>query len=311
MTPDRSGEAPPLTNDEAPPDNSSQTPRADKQADTDIVAQTRRIPEPPADVDNLTAALAYADAGWYLVPVRRSTKNPGSVVGDDWQHQSSRDHDQIAAWFAGTDHGIALHAARSGAVVIDMDHRELCPGWLMDALKDSWAPFQSSRTNADGRGHHIFLQPPGRTLGNGLGEFSDCGFEVRGNNGVIIIFPSVHENANAGGRYAWELTGKVPILPNVIADKLPDATEATESATDAEVAAFLETHTAADRPELLRTWCEILAQHFETGSRHNGLVSVLTGAMKEARAGYFSGASACSGNGDHLAAPPAVTGFAL
>jgi hypothetical protein len=284
MTP-HNGKAPEQGNSEAIPKASTE------QADSPIISSgyALRIPNVPADVDTITAAKAYADAGWYVVPVDPADpKNPGSVLGKGWQHRSSRDYETLVGWFAGANYGIALHAGRSGAVVIDMDHPELAPGWLLDALKDSGAPYQSSRIDADGRGHYICAQPPGRCLGNGVGEFKGNGFQIRGNNGVIIVAPSVHEKANEGGRYAWELTGVVPVLPDVIADKLPDATEATEAATDVEVTAFLEKHTEATRPALLKTWYSILAEHFETGSRHEGLVPALTGAMKEARAGFFS-----------------------
>ncbi len=252
-----------------------------------VTVATLTIPQLDPDVDNLTAALAYAECGWYLLPVRRGTKHPGSVVGNNWQSRSSRDPDQIAAWFAGTSHGIALHAGRSGAVIVDMDHPEKTPPDVLKALRESWAPFQSSRANADGRGHYLFAQPPGRMLGNSVGPFRGCGFEVRGNNGVIIAAPSSHEEADEGGRYAWEVTGPVPVLPARIADDLPDATEATESATDAQVAAFLQTHTNAAQPAILHGWRKALQNHFETGSRHDGTVSVTVGAMKEARAGYF------------------------
>src|SRR5947209_13247201 len=67
------------------------------------------IPELPDDVDILTAALAYIACGWYVVPVRCGTKDPGSVVGKGWQRKSSRDPKVITAWFSGADHGIALH----------------------------------------------------------------------------------------------------------------------------------------------------------------------------------------------------------
>jgi hypothetical protein len=55
------------------------------------------IPAIEADADNLTAALAYAAAGLYVLPVLCGTKDAGSVVGKRWQHQSSRDPDQIVA----------------------------------------------------------------------------------------------------------------------------------------------------------------------------------------------------------------------
>lgn len=88
-------------------------------------------------MDTLTAAFAYAGAGWYILPVRRGTKRPLPELGDDWQHKSSRDPQVITAWLAGTGHGIALHAGRSGAVILDVDNLDAlpdCPA-LVDALE--------------------------------------------------------------------------------------------------------------------------------------------------------------------------------
>jgi hypothetical protein len=92
------------------------------------------IPDIAPDAGNLTAALAYAGAGWYVLPVRRGTKKPGNVVGNRWQDKSSHEPEQIAAWFAGTDHGIALHCGRSGAVVFDVDRPDQMPELLAGEL---------------------------------------------------------------------------------------------------------------------------------------------------------------------------------
>jgi hypothetical protein len=39
------------------------------------------IPDISPDADTVAAAITLADAGAYILPVRRGTKNPGSVVG--------------------------------------------------------------------------------------------------------------------------------------------------------------------------------------------------------------------------------------
>lgn len=65
-----------------------------------------------------------------MLPVKRGKrckKNPGSVVGKGWQRQSSRDPKVITAWFAGTEHLIALHCGRSGVVVFDVDNPDKLP----------------------------------------------------------------------------------------------------------------------------------------------------------------------------------------
>jgi hypothetical protein len=246
------------------------------------------IPKLADDITAVEAALAYAKAGWYVGPVKQGTKDPGSVLGKGWQHKTTRDQKEIHALWAGNNHGVFLHAGRSGAVLLDMDYPEKAPSDILTALKNSWAPFQRSRIDADGRGHYIFRTPAGRCIGNSAGQLHGCGFEIRGNNGVIIAAPSVHAEAASGGRYQWEITGAVPVLPAIIADKLPDATEATEAATDEQIKTFLATHVTATHPALIKGWRKALTNHFETGSRHDGAVSVTTGAMKEARAGFLA-----------------------
>jgi hypothetical protein len=133
-------------------------------------------------LDVLSAALAYARAGWYILPVGRGTKRPLPELGDDWQHKFSRDPQVIAAWLAGTGHGIALDAGRSGAVILDIDNIGGVAAFpaLVAALEAhirAGYPVQQSRP---GRGHYVFTQPPGRSLGNGKGQLAGNWGEVRG-----------------------------------------------------------------------------------------------------------------------------------
>lgn len=162
---------------------------------------TLSIPFLAADVDMLTAALAYANAGWYLLPVRLGSKHPGSVVGEHWQDKSSRDPQQIVSWFAATTCEIVLHVGRSGAVVFDVDDPTKLPDVLRKHLVT--APFQSTRPDVPGRGHYVFMQPPGRVIGNSPGRLGGAWGEIRGKNGVVKVFPSKHAD---GGEYRWERT---------------------------------------------------------------------------------------------------------
>ena len=243
------------------------------------------IPDITPEDDNLTAAIEYAKAGLYILPVKKREKHPGSVVGKRWQTQSSKDIEQIVAWFTGTDYGIAIHCGRSGLVVLDVDHPELKPEGMYKHL--NVAPYQSTRDvqTDPGRGHYIFRQPEGRNLGNSNGSLGGEWGEVRGHNGVIIASPSEH--ADPHGEYRWIRTGSIPVLPPDIADQIPDAEPADTAASDGQVTAFLAAHVAAERPTTLAGLTRALASHFEQGSRHNGMVSVLAGAMKEAAAGYY------------------------
>lgn len=245
------------------------------------------VPEVDADQDTISAALAYAKH-WYVVPVDRATKHPGSVLGKGWQHQSSRDAETIVNWFAGTDYALALHVGRSGAIAFDVDHPDQLPDVLAEAIRQTQPPFQSTRVDAPGRGHYLFAIPPGRALGNRQGKLGKTWGEVRGRNGVIVVAPSEHEKAADGGRYSWVRTGAVPVLPDAVAGLLPDAAEAEDAATDAEVKAFLERHTAGSRPELLNGIVgQFAAALAEGGSRHNAALLPTASVMREAAAGLY------------------------
>lgn len=238
--------------------------------------------------DALTAALAYAEAGWYVLPVKRGTKNPGSVLGGGWHTRSSRDLEQLVAWFAGADHGIALHVGRSGAVAFDVDDPQALADVpvLVRALHGTPGPVQTTREGLTGRGHFLYQSPPGRVLGNGKGRLDGSWGEVRGRNGVIIVAPSVHESPE--GRYRWVRMGPVPVLPPELAAALDDAAPSVDAATDGEVAAFLAAHTTVTKPRTLTMKLTGLRAKLEAGeSRHAATVPFVVGAMKEARAGYY------------------------
>src|SRR5690606_21193184 len=117
------------------------------------------IPDRTHDMDVLSAALAYAEAGWYVGPLEAGSKHPGSLLGKGWQHRTSRDARQLIAWFAGSMEGVGLflHAGRSGAVIFDVDCYGEVPPELLSGLGP--APHQSTRPDEPGRGHYVFRQP--------------------------------------------------------------------------------------------------------------------------------------------------------
>ena len=103
-----------------------------------------QVPKVDPQEGNLAAALRYAEAKIYIVPIRAGTKNPGSVVGDDWPSKSSLDPAVITAWFAGTDHGVGLHLGRSGLAGFDVDTPGNVPELLAKAIAENGPPFHST-----------------------------------------------------------------------------------------------------------------------------------------------------------------------
>ncbi len=253
---------------------------------------TLAIPDISDDDDNLTAALKYASSGWYVLPARMDTKHPGSVVGANWPSLSSRDPKQITAWFAGTDHGIALHCGRSGAITLDVDNYDNTPDEVIAATETTRCPYQSTRPDQPGRGHYLFANTTGRRIGNGLGRLATTPKwgEIRGANGVIIAAPSVHPE---GGHYHWERTGPLPPIPDCITDALPESSNPEDTATDAEIRTFFESHTETTKPEALNGLVHTLRKKLAAGhSCHMSTLGVLTDAMQEAAAGYYDALTA-------------------
>ena len=247
---------------------------------------TLSIPDISDDDDNLAAAIKYADAGWYVLPVRMDTKHPGSIVGKGWPALSSRDPKVIAGWFAGTDYGIALHCGRSGALVLDVDAPDNVPDEVA-LVMESGGPYQSTRADQPGRGHYLLLNDTGRRIGNSLGKLAtDMKWgEVRGANGVIIVAPSVHPE---GGQYRWERTGPVPAIPDYMAEALPESSTPEDTATDAQVKVFLDANDGGTLTEGISGLANALRAKLDRGaSCHMSTLGVVTDAMAEAAGGLY------------------------
>lgn len=190
------------------------------------------IPEIPDDADVCAAALLYARAGWYVLPVRPGVKHAGSVLGSGWPEKTSRDPQQIVAWFAGESYSLALHVGRSGAVAFDVDHVNALPRELVSVLADTAVPYQSTRPDEYARGHYLFAAPAG-SIGNSGGELGSTWGDVRGLNGILIVAPSEP-------RYRWVRTGPVPALPEALRAVLRPPGHAVAAADEPAVRAFLE-----------------------------------------------------------------------
>lgn len=243
------------------------------------------IPALEPEWDTLRCALAYAQAGWYIIPVAEDTKAP-TVLGKRWPSKSSRDPEEIISWFAGTNHALGLHVGRSGAIVIDVDNYD-AEDFPIDAkMALDIAPFQSTRDNDPRRGHYVFAVPPGRRLGNSRGGLGKGFGEMRGTNGIIVVQPSRHVKDH--GRYEWIRTGEVPVLPDEIGALLPEGEESGDAASDAEVQAFLTKHSAEEKPTLLKAVMEKFVTEMNGGGgRHEALVKHAAWAMREAASGFF------------------------
>lgn len=245
------------------------------------------------------AALAYAKAGWYVLPTDPSDiKNPGSVVHGHWQDQSTRDREQIRAWWHDNHaYGIALHVGRSGAVAFDLDlddldaiTRAVRPD-IAEALRSASA-IQGSRRHGD-RGHYLYAAASGESFGNGAGSFRRWG-QVRGRNGVIIAAPTPHPDSETkGGLYQWKRVGTLGPLPAVLRACLSESADEADPLTRAELDAFLGTYTGGGcghqgcRNSPKGPVTKFKNEVAQGCSRHNAMLSVLPWALSETMAGCY------------------------
>lgn len=234
------------------------------------------------------AALGYAEAGLYVVPVATGTKNPGSILGKAWQEQSSRDPAVIARWYERhPDAGVAIHTGRSGLVVFDLDNDDLSalPPHIAAELRG--LPFQRSRGTGD-RGH--YLARTTEKLGNSPGGFAPYG-DVRGTNGVIVAAPTRHPET--GEPYAIVRDGGIPPIPAGLRGLLraPKGGSGSPEAAlaDDELAAFLASHASEAAPGRLNAPLREFRRRVAAGeSRHTALISTLSWALRDARNGHYS-----------------------
>lgn len=252
------------------------------------------------DVSGLSvaeAAVSYARAGFYVVPIKPGTKNAGSVLGIGWPAQSSRDVTTVANWWREhPDAGIGIHTGRSGIVVFDLD---------LDTLPGELAALQAglihrSRAGTDSqRGHYIFASRETFTAGAlRLADGTKAG-DIRSGNTIIAVEPTPHAN---GGLYRCSDPGEIPALSTQARQKLLLAPQIGDS----DVAAFLEAYPGNEGDNLayclklaVRRFNNLVRRYEETGisdkrskNRHDAMTDVLCLALKEAHTQAYSSAEA-------------------
>jgi hypothetical protein len=247
------------------------------------------MPPVKPDDDTISAAVEYAAAGWYVLPVRRGAgKHPGSVVGGGWQHQSSRNP---APSRLGSLAPITRSPCTSDGPALSRSTLTTPP-----RFPKSW---RSSSVSGACRS-----SPPATMFRDAATTFSVCLAAGRSATPAAVQ-PAVGATF-AGTTGSSSRLRRAPAAGRrrsvrVAADRagagaagldrelLPDATDTVNVATDREVADFLAEHTTGDRLDelvgaLLRGWRKAV----DSGeSCHGATVRTVVGAMKEVRAGQY------------------------
>lgn len=245
----------------------------------------------------LECARAYIENGWWVVPVSKGTKNPGSILGKNWPSLSSNSAHQIDQWFASyPNRGLALHMGKSGAIAVDVDNADCLSHSFREVLSDSHAPFQSTRVSETSRGHYVYSLMPGESFTNSTRAIGAGWGEIRSGNSVIMAYPSFHPDEGAGARYAWQNSGSLPCIPEYLRERLIPSrhglnrtvvSELDDSQLESKICGLTQELAAG----LLQMRVEDAKPRFRRGSRHDALRAFLWFGFRDAKAGLFPGLS--------------------
>jgi hypothetical protein len=228
-----------------------------------------------------------------VIPVQSGTKNPGSLLGKDWPSKSTKDPEEIRKLFKFPNISIALHAGKSGAIVIDVDNPLLVPGLLQEVISNPAVPFQSTRIDENmGRGHYFLRLPNGLSFGNRLGSLPGGWGDIRCHNAVVLVAPSVHPAPD--GFYKWQRTGVLPMLPSNLAVRLPQCTSQVEFAlSQNEALVFIQKNSSENYPELLNFRLRYLEENPPVkNTRHTRFQRFLCLVLKDSAVGLYKASDA-------------------
>jgi len=146
------------------------------------------------------AALALAEAGFYVLAVEKGAKRPDKLLAPSGFKDATRAAEVIAGWFDAkpkANIGIAC-GAEYGIVVVDVDIKNGARGmqtWhalAIDAL--------TLTANTPSGGLHFYFKHPGKKLLASLD-----GIDIKGadGGGYVLAPPSVLSEANSAGAYTW------------------------------------------------------------------------------------------------------------
>ncbi|UVO10864.1 AAA family ATPase [Mycobacterium sp. SVM_VP21] len=168
---------------------------------------TLLVPEIDHNVDNHTAAQAYAAAGWHVYPVYDPELH-GHALDPDWQETATRDPQQIATLWTDLDIGIGLHLGHSGAVAV-----------TIPTVPDKFSPeLPASATLAglhDGQPEstRIYAAPADLHIPNLAAD----GGELRGTHAGITVRQPLHQwRVDDSETTRWLSTGPLAPLPAMI-----------------------------------------------------------------------------------------------
>ena len=221
----------------------------------------------------LATALAYAERGWQVIPIKPGGKYPAGF--GEWQLKATTDAATIEGWWNGTHKGYGVGIAcgpESGVWVLDIDVSDGKTGEdTLAELERLHGPLPATYTVITGSGgRHLYFAYPtdGPPVRNDAAKRLGFGLDVRGGGGFVVAPPSIHpvtESAYVVDEGDWGDPEDVADAPawllKLVSEEPPKASASPASAPLPGLGDIGTSYTgdsAADRWSAAHDWAEIL-----------------------------------------------------
>lgn len=154
------------------------------------------------------AAIAYAEAGLRVLPLRPNRKEPyGSLVRHGVK-DASNDSERVERWWKLVPTANIGIATGREIVVVDVDPRN------GGAVDPGWPETLTARTASGGRHFYYRVKEKVRNSNSGIAP----GVDVKSDNGYVVAAPSVRD----GGCWTWDIVMPMTLVSASMVQAEPD-----------------------------------------------------------------------------------------
>ena len=149
-----------------------------------------------ADSPLLNEALTLAALGLRVLPVRSARRSPGCGAGRTLRPAIEREIREWPVEWSSGNLGVALGR---GLIAVDIDPRNKGDESLVRLIANHGSlPVTAEARTGSGGSHFLFRVPGDLAIGNRTNL--EPGIDIKGENGYIVVEPSIHPN---GKEYVW------------------------------------------------------------------------------------------------------------
>ena len=135
-------------------------------------------------------AVAYAEKGWFVMPLKPQSKEPAPCLRHGYL-DASLDVAQIKRWFSKPDLNIGLAIAQSNLVVLDFDLRNVNNRINWELYRQMCIKFNTHTVKTDNGYHFYFKADKTKHFKGKLIP----GIDIK-HKGYVVLPPSIHPNGS-------------------------------------------------------------------------------------------------------------------